>query len=269
MEDKRREGEMGKKELLLIRILRNIFPLYRVKDGKLWLSGSVLVVSNLIPLFGVLFLNWEPWLIIILYWTESGIIGIYNIFKILLSGMFNREKQFSPSGIFAGLFFSIFFLVHYGIFMFCHGFLIITIITGVFGTVDTSYTSTAAGHIDALLSLLFDKTSVIPVSRFMNEFVTLSVLFLSHGISFCMHFIKEKRIFTTWPADYMTEPYRRIIVMQVTGIAGILLLALTGWQAGIIVLWVIIKIITDLRAHVKSKVNDTVIPCPASGFIES
>lgn len=241
------------KEPFLVNILYKIFPLFRAKKGKIWLSGCILILTNLIPLFGVLFLHWEPWLIIILYWTESGIIGIYNIFKMLISGMFNREKKFSPLGLLGGLFLSLFFLFHYGMFMFCHGFLIITIISGVFGHIDMPSSSAVISQMEALLTLMFEKTSSVDISRFITEFITIAALCISHGISFFIYFVKEKKFFTTWPFDYMVKPYQRIIVMHITGVFGVFLLVLTNWKAtGIIVLWVIIKVITDLRVHVKS-----------------
>ena len=46
------------------------------------LSAIVLVAVNLIPLVGVAFWGWSLMLILVLYWIESGIVGVINIFKI-------------------------------------------------------------------------------------------------------------------------------------------------------------------------------------------
>jgi hypothetical protein len=48
-------------------------------------SAILLVVANLIPLFGVLFLGWSLWTILVLYWVENGIVGFWNIPKLLLA----------------------------------------------------------------------------------------------------------------------------------------------------------------------------------------
>ena len=42
-----------------------------------------LIVANAIPLFGVLFLGWNVWNILIMYWLENGIVGVFNVLKML------------------------------------------------------------------------------------------------------------------------------------------------------------------------------------------
>ena len=42
-----------------------------------------LIVANAIPLFGVLFLGWNVWTILIVYWLENGIVGVFNVLKML------------------------------------------------------------------------------------------------------------------------------------------------------------------------------------------
>ncbi|HJP88371.1 MAG TPA: DUF6498-containing protein, partial [Candidatus Limnocylindrales bacterium] len=48
-------------------------------------SALVLVAANLIPLVGVLFFGWSLWTILVLYWVENGIVGFWNVPKILLA----------------------------------------------------------------------------------------------------------------------------------------------------------------------------------------
>jgi Family of unknown function (DUF6498) len=49
------------------------------------LSVALLIAVNLIPLFGVMFLGWDLFPIMILYWLENGIIGLFNLPKIALA----------------------------------------------------------------------------------------------------------------------------------------------------------------------------------------
>ena len=51
-------------------------------------SASVvaLVVANIFPILGVLFLGWSVGEIMLLYWAESAVIGIYNIGKMWVIG---------------------------------------------------------------------------------------------------------------------------------------------------------------------------------------
>lgn len=48
-------------------------------------SAVVLLIANAIPLVGVLFLGWSLWTILVLYWLENGIVGFWNVPKILLA----------------------------------------------------------------------------------------------------------------------------------------------------------------------------------------
>ena len=49
------------------------------------LTVVFLVAVNLIPLFGVLFLGWGLFPIMVLYWLENGIVGLFNLPKIALA----------------------------------------------------------------------------------------------------------------------------------------------------------------------------------------
>ena len=46
-------------------------------------SAIALIIANFAPLFGVLFLGWDLFLILFLYWTESAVIGFFNVVKML------------------------------------------------------------------------------------------------------------------------------------------------------------------------------------------
>ena len=53
---------------------------YRV--GSSYGALVALVLANLIPLAGVLFLGWSVWQILIIYWLENGIVGFFNVLKM-------------------------------------------------------------------------------------------------------------------------------------------------------------------------------------------
>ena len=48
-------------------------------------SALVLLVANLIPLVGVVFFGWSLLTILVLYWIENGIIGFWNVPKIVMA----------------------------------------------------------------------------------------------------------------------------------------------------------------------------------------
>ncbi len=42
-----------------------------------------LIAANTIPLFGVFIFGWDVFDILLIYWLESGVIGFYNILKMI------------------------------------------------------------------------------------------------------------------------------------------------------------------------------------------
>jgi hypothetical protein len=48
--------------------------------GAWWLVA--VGVGNLVPLIGVLFLGWDLASILVMYWIETGIVGLINVLKI-------------------------------------------------------------------------------------------------------------------------------------------------------------------------------------------
>ncbi|MFI5292801.1 MAG: DUF6498-containing protein [Candidatus Limnocylindrales bacterium] len=48
-------------------------------------SAIVLLVANLIPLLGVVFFGWSLLTILVLYWVENGIVGFWNVPKIIMA----------------------------------------------------------------------------------------------------------------------------------------------------------------------------------------
>ena len=84
------------------------------------LSIQALTVANLVPLIGVVFLGWDAAAIVLLYWIENLIIGLFNVFRMIL------VKVESPSKQFQKLFMIPFFCVHFGGFCAVHGFFLLT-----------------------------------------------------------------------------------------------------------------------------------------------
>ena len=82
-------------------------------------SSLALVVANLMPLLGVLAMNWDVTPIMIFYWAENLVVGFYNVLKM-------RRAQGSVAGSDTTLngrpvqqsdrrAMIVFFIVHYGI----------------------------------------------------------------------------------------------------------------------------------------------------------
>ena len=182
-------------------------------------SAILLVLANLLPLAGVLWYGWDIGDLFLLFWIESAIIGIFNILKMIVVGKF------------AALFMGIFFIAHFGGFMFGH----LLFIFGFFveGANDTSFSLEQVRSI--LLSL-------------WPGIVALSI---SHGFSFFDNFIGKKEYLLRTLNQQMGEPYKRIIIMHFTIIpGGFLVMALNAPVLALLLL-ILLKSMVDFGAHIR------------------
>jgi hypothetical protein len=211
--------------------------------GKLDTSVISLIFANLIPLFGILFLGWDLFSIMILFWIESAVIGFYAILKMIISPIINQTEAFNILPRSALIVISLiqkivlvpFFILHYGGFMMVHLFFIFTFFKP---------------------SNFFDAGPLISFSKLMPlvypMIIAIIALFISHGISFYNNFIKKQEYKKLNLNESMFDPYKRIIIMQVTLIIGAFLVTLFNLPAMMAGLLVFLKIIVDLKAHNKS-----------------
>ena len=89
---------------------------------KLTISDYLLIVVNLIPLYGVWFEGWDAKPIFIVYCMETVIIGIINVIKMACITILVTKKDVWENGgsnsMQSGWFFIFFFIIHYGFFVF-------------------------------------------------------------------------------------------------------------------------------------------------------
>jgi sensor histidine kinase YesM len=189
---------------------------------------------NLLPVYGVIFLNWNPFDVILLYWTENIIVGVFNFLRILFAqgkspfSMLSLGLGVGTLGSFAmNLGLGIFFLFHYGIFTFVHG---------IF-----------------LNFLIFPKTTFFLDKDFSGLGIFMLALTISHGFSFLYNYIGKKEYLERNVQQQMTAPYGRIVVIHLTIIlGGFVSTFLPNYS---IIIFIIIKIIVDLGAHMRAHTN--------------
>src|SRR6266702_662639 len=101
----------------------NLFGQLRNID---WRQPSViaLILANLVPVFGVLVWHWEVFPLMFLFWSENLIVGAFNVLKMLTA------NPSSPVGWIGKAFIIPFFCVHYGMFTFVHGMLVVSMFGG-------------------------------------------------------------------------------------------------------------------------------------------
>lgn len=89
---------------------------------RLTIADYLLIVINLIPLYGVWFLGWDAKHVFVVYAMETVIVGIINIIKMSIVTIFiNGSHQWTNGdrkSMQSGWFFIFFFIIHYGFFVF-------------------------------------------------------------------------------------------------------------------------------------------------------
>lgn len=207
------------------------------------ISVIVLILSNLFPLYGVLFLNWQVSELMALYWCENVILGIFNIPKIILARGKGKVEINIPgtqlnlvTNILNKLFIIPFFLIHYGGFCLGQGFFIYLIF---------------------FQNIIFiGSTPVLKIQQILFLFKDLEpaiiFMFLSHGFSFFSNFIMNKEYEIINANEQMMRPYSRIFVLHLTILFGAMLSVFLKNNLGSLMVMIIAKIWVDIQAHLKA-----------------
>ena len=227
--------------------MERLLAWYRVSSS----VGAVvaLLVANLIPLVGVLFLGWSVWAIIILYWLENGVIGVFNVLKILRSEgaaedpMSGPRLNGRPANAMTRGGVATFFTMHYGIFWVVHGIFVLTL--PVFGSIGTPGSPSMVDGVDPVVIL-----------------VALGALAISHGVSFWFNYLGRGEYRTATAGRLMGAPYGRLIILHMTIIFGALAISMTGAPVAAVAILVGLKIVMDLGFHLAEHRAKPVIAIP-------
>ena len=83
-------------------------------------SDILLIAMNLVPLYGVCLLNWDPKQMFLIYCLETIIIGLLQVFKMSLVTIVKKTGNWQAGNEklhVNGWFIILFFIVHYGLFV--------------------------------------------------------------------------------------------------------------------------------------------------------
>ena len=189
------------------------------------LSVPILIAANLVPVAGVLFWGWDVFFILLLFWCENVIIGIFGIARMIVAGETDSAAE--------SLFRPLFFIVHYGLFMFGHFMVLFALYSGYVEGIGRS--PEPADY----YGLLVDK----------RNWVALVALFISHSWSFVENYMGKREHERLTPSEAMALPYRRMAIMHIGLLFGGFLLARTGQPIAGLILLVIVKIVMDVQFH--------------------
>jgi hypothetical protein len=192
-------------------------------------SIIILTIANLIPIYGVLSLNWEVFPLLFLFWMENLIIGFINAIKMVMVAPGDGATWIMK------LFFVPFFCFHYGIFTLVHG-------VFVFGFFGGGFTENAPFPTPDLVIKAIAEYDVI---------WAFLALLASHIVSFAVNYIGHGEYKTGKLQNLMQQPYGRVIVLHMTILGGGFLMAMLGSPSIGLILLMVLKIILDIRSHIK------------------
>jgi hypothetical protein len=220
------------------------------------LAVAALLLVNLLPLAGVLFLGWNLRFIMLLYWLENGVIGLFNIARMAFAASTLPKNSVdvpgelsnsSALGMLGKLFMIPFFAFHYGMFWAVHG-----VFVGVLFGVGESAPAHPRLSPFALLRVFAYLGSSDPMLV-----LAVLLLFISHGMSFVLNYLGQREHLQVSVGEQMMRPYSRVVVLHATIVIGGFLVMGLGQPVYALLLMVVLKTAVDLRAHLREHSGTT------------
>ena len=201
---------------------------------RLTTSDIFLILVNGVPLYGVWFENWDARMVFLVYCLETIIIGIINVLKMAAVTILVKPTDYwnnnGVSNKASGWFFILFFILHYGIFVFVQT----QLFFGVSGLIKGHSLFSGYAQIPALLG---------------NEGKLLLAIFITYyTLQTLFSFFQSGEYKTISMARLMFQPYTRIIVQQLAVIIGSIFL---GFGAGKIFILVFVLIKIGIEVYIR------------------
>jgi hypothetical protein len=160
------------------------------------------LAANLVPVAGVLFWGWSAGLLMLVYWLENVVIGVFNVLRMGAAGAAQ-----GAAGLLSCLFVIPFFCVHYGMFCAVHG----VFVWAMFGKGLENSAGVADPFSPSFLPALFADQPGL--------WAALATIVLWQGALFAL-FLIRREYRDTDPMTEMSAPYGRIVVLHLVIIAG-------------------------------------------------
>lgn len=195
---------------------------------------ATLVGANLVPLVGVVWWNWSVLEILVVYWLESGIIGLFNVARILLaegepgesavsvrvmSVPINQDtaEPWRSVALVTG------FLGLYGLFWVGHGFFVLSVLPAIAGSPGWTV-----------------QESLLPIG------LAVTSMLVSHGTSFGTTYLRGGEYRDTAARNLVVRPLPRVFVLQASIVFGGLALVVVDASVALLSVFVACKTTVDL-----------------------
>ncbi len=194
------------------------------------LSAVLLVLANLVPLYGVFAWDWEVFPLLVLFWAENVIVGVLNAARMLAVDpadplLWGTKLLLVP-----------FFCLHYGMFAAAHG---IFVLSGMFG--GHGYKADGLNPVGAALEAFRDFGLWLPAA----------ILAASHLFSFFWNFLWRGEFRRAELKPLLHKPYVRVFVLHFAILFGGMAAQQLGSPVWALVLLIGLKTAIDVKAHLK------------------
>ncbi|HYG15785.1 MAG TPA: DUF6498-containing protein [Bacteroidia bacterium] len=195
-------------------------------------SNITLILANLVPLIGVLFLGWDGKGIFVIYILETIIIGVLNVLKMLVVAILNdprNEPPLSPKDTVKGWGIIPFFIFHYFFFVFVQSVLYF------------AFSSIWQDNGPAPIDLPANFGPYI-TGETRLALISLTIANIMYVIE---NFILSGEYKQSTLGGLMFQPYKRIFLQQFVVIFGGFIFMLSGSVVVVAVLFILLKIVAD------------------------
>lgn len=193
-----------------------------------WRLIGVLAV-NLIPVFGVVFWGWSAGLLMLAYWLENVVIGVFNGARIVASAAAS-----GAAGLASLIVLLPFYTVHYGMFCAVHG----VFVFAMFG----QGLENVAGVPDPFNMPAFAKSLFAAEPTLWASLATM----VGWQIVLFAIYLYRREYRDTDPMSQMMAPYGRIVVLHMTIIFGSFVVLALGQPVFAVALLALLKTSLEL-----------------------
>lgn len=212
-----------------------------------------LVVANLFPLVGVQLWGWDLTDLLLLYWLENAVVGVFTALGLIV--VWPERPQYGMLAV-VKLFSVPFFAVHYGIFWIVHGIFLMAFFGGgsggFFGGSAAPPAGVGAAHWGAAGSFF-----LAPLQTTLDNAGTLAwplaLMFVSHGVAFVTDFLATGEFRRTQVGEVMMRPYGRVVVLHLSIVFGGFLAMAMGPSQAVLLLFVLFKLAADAMSYLRSR----------------
>lgn len=213
-------------------------------------ASAILILSNLVPLAGILFWGWDTFVLLCLYCLETAVIGFWTIAR---AATMSRDPGSVAGRSIAGtLALAGFFTVHAGLFMSVHMLFIYSLFAG-------PWANRIHDARDFIRLIVIGKDLWIPL---LALFVGQGAIFINDAVN---RFVFAKQPLTgVDTGEIMGGFYQRIVIMHVAIMGGAFVVQAIGTTAPLIIL-VLLKIAIEIRLQMKARKESSLSPRPGRG----